>query len=62
MSVVVKTMKMPKSCLFCRFQNVSFCYAFYDRPGEGKYITTEFLSKKRPDWCPLFEIKDWRDV
>ena len=63
MSVVVRGMEMPKRCYTCPM-NVSVHNKPYEwccnLTGDDVTYTEEFV--KRPSWCPLFEIKDWRDV
>jgi len=60
MSVLIKNMEMPNSCLDCPCSlNLFFCRACggkeIDRTGiryeDDNIIVT------RPDWCPLVEIK-----
>ena len=56
MSVIVKGMKMPESCKYCRFYSplVGFmCIAANKKYGDD----FNPFCKKRPDWCPLVEIK-----
>ena len=62
MSVVVRGMDMPENCFGCRFKDIGFCHAYHDHPSEAEYIPDEILDSGRPKWCPLFEIKDWRDA
>ena len=63
MSVVVRGMEMPKRCYTCPM-NVSVHNKPYEwccnLTGDDVTHTEEFV--ERPSWCPLFEIKDWRDV
>ena len=51
MSVLVKGMKMPKSCGECFFYN-----------GGGCFVTMRIVLLKRdedkPKWCPLEEVED----
>ena len=57
MSVIVRGMEMPENCLKCPFQMhgliLEFCLAKSDvKPKQDK----------RPANCPLFEVKDWREI
>lgn len=51
MSVLVKGMKMPKSCGECFFYN-----------GGGRFVTRSIVLLKRdenkPKWCPLEEVEE----
>lgn len=51
MSVLVKGMKMPKSCDECFFYN-----------GGGCFVTMNIVLLKRdedkPEWCPLVEVSE----
>ena len=55
MSVLIN-MEMPESCKYCRFYSplVGFmCIAANKKYGDD----FNPFCKKRPDWCPLVEIK-----
>lgn len=61
MSVLIKNMEMPKSCLDCPCSlNLFFCRVRggrkIDRTGiryeDGNIVVT------KPDWCPLVEVPD----
>ena len=65
MSVVVRGIDMPENCRECPFEGYhsdigqTYCMAC------SKVLATAFKPISfdgRPNWCPLFEIKDWRDV
>lgn len=54
MSVIVKTMKMPKccrDCIFCEHINFWICI-------EMSHPCQDDMYETRPDWCPLEEVKD----
>ena len=46
MSVLIKGMKMPKSCSECGFECRAYCFL----------VDTVIESNDRPDWCPLVEV------
>ena len=53
MGIYISGMEMPKSCAGCDFCADGWCYvisADQEQPGE-------LSSEKRPDWCPLVEVK-----
>ena len=54
MSVIVKGMKMPENCETCAYQTKGACFASGVNKGT---ITIRRMDKKRPDWCPLVEVK-----
>lgn len=65
MSVIVRDMKMPTDCREC-----PLC-EYHDRTGRTWCIPADKLLAEdfkpipfndRPKWCPLFELKDWRDL
>ena len=62
MSVLIKGMKMPKSCLDCPCNlNLFFCKVCGGREiTDQTSITTknDVITVSRPDWCPLMEIRD----
>lgn len=57
MSVLIEGMDMPKNCASCPCVNtqVDYCYA------KGKCIkkldNVYPYTEKRPDWCPIREVK-----
>ena len=55
MSVLVKGMRMPQSCYYCGLADTSFinCVAF-----EKPIVLEDDCEERRPDWCPLVEIRD----
>ena len=62
MSVVVRDMKMPENCGECPFlRTILFGYQC-----SVTLITFDAISQEvwegRDKNCPLFELKDWRDV
>lgn len=58
MSVLARGLKMPLNCPGCFIERIgSRCYC-------GRKITSEEWNTitKRPDWCPLEEVKQpWQD-
>ena len=46
MSVLIKGMKMPKSCSECGFECRAYCFL----------VDTVIESNDRPDWCPLVGV------
>ena len=65
MSVIVRDMKMPENCRECSFEGYhadigqTYCIACL------KVLATAFKPitfDGRPKWCPLFELKEWRDA
>ena len=62
MSVIVRDMEMPESCAVCPLAHRSFdgsetrlaCYA------SKRWCSDD--GDERPKFCPLFEIKDWKDL
>ena len=65
MSVIVVGMEMPNECRECRFceyhENTGRTWC---KPADGilaeGYKAIEFDG--RPKWCPLFELKDWKNL
>lgn len=64
MSVIVRDMEMPENCLKCPMQFGGMCYVQPAWVDDARVAPTpgEAVIQGRPDWCPLFETKDWRDV
>lgn len=67
MSVLVKGMKMPKSCASCIFRT-NYTKSLLDPFTDYCYITDERLGrydnnkakwkKERKEWCPLVEVEE----
>ena len=59
MSVMIRGMKMPKTCLECPLQFGGWCYA---APPEIDERVAETVDKaeeqKKPNWCQLVELPD----
>ena len=53
MSVIAKNMEMPKSCYRCPMANDDF----YLCGATEKYLEND-SEERRPDWCPLTEVKE----
>lgn len=54
--ILIKGMKMPKSCYTCQFVDNyegSFCLATNDE----HHIDHMTAIRRRPKWCPLIEVK-----
>ena len=60
MSVLVKGMKMPETCIECPMQFGGFCYVQPSDIDEARVFPTvdECWEKKKPTWCPLEEAED----
>lgn len=60
MSVLVKGMKMPETCIECPMQFGGFCGVTPADVDEDRVFPTvdECWEKKKPIWCPLEEVKD----
>ena len=60
MSVLVKGMKMPKTCIECPMQFGGFCFVQPPEIDEARVFPTvvECWEKKKPTWCPLEEVED----
>jgi hypothetical protein len=60
MSILIKGIEMPKSCIDCPCSlNPFFCKARECRPitgGNGIEPTDDAIQVSRPDWCPLVEV------
>ena len=67
MSFVVKDVPIPKSCSKCPcWWEDSECWQKSYCKAGGKYtvsaLTDEPDDSRRPDDCPLFELKEWKDL
>ena len=52
MGVYIKDIIMPDNCSECRFESeCGFCIA------EPPNFCGETMDNRRPDWCPLIEVK-----
>lgn len=60
MSVLVKGMKMPETCIECPMQFGGFCGVMPADIDEGRVFPTvdECWEKKKPKWCPLEEVEE----
>ena len=65
MSVIVVGMEMPENCRECPFESYSI------NTGQTVCVASMrvmAINNKpiafdgRPKWCPLFEVKDWREI
>lgn len=56
MSVIVRGMKMPKTCFQCKWYRDCHTYGICRR--ECREIPTNTPSIERPDFCPLVEVPD----
>lgn len=65
MSVVVRDMEMPKGCRECLMQDYRLGTGeLWCKPAD-KILADDYKPIQfdgRPKWCPLFEVKDWRDT
>lgn len=52
--ILIKGIGMPTFCLCCPCLDVDYGECI---PKENRHIETEeYLSNRRPDWCPLVEV------
>ena len=62
MSVLIKGIEMPKSCVDCPCSlNMFFCRAWDGRAitdRTGIEIKEDGIVVSRPDWCPLVEVPE----
>ena len=65
MSVLIKGIEMPKSCLDCPCSlNLFFCKVCCGRAVTDRtsIITkNDVITVSRPDWCPLVEVPEEED-
>ena len=65
MSVLIKGIEMPKSCVDCPCSlNMFFCRAWDGRPVTDRTcikLNDDGITIKRPNWCPLVEVPDEED-
>ena len=61
MSILIKDMKMPKSCDICPFMKTNddlgvedYRYMYCDFPGIGEFVT-DYEASRHP-YCPLIEL------
>ncbi len=52
MSVLIKGMEMPKSCIFCELYDADY---YWCRAAKKEYHET-IENKAHPDWCPLVSV------
>ena len=70
MSFVVRDVPFPKNCKDCPcYQDAWSFYPYCNAKKESYYAYPNvegFRIDKdgngKPKWCPLFEVKDWREV
>ena len=57
MSLLIKGMKMPESCIQCFAQMGGWCYVAPPEIDEKVAATVEKAAEQgRPEWCPLIEL------
>lgn len=58
--ILIKGMEMPTFCLCCPCIDVDYGECI---PKEHRHIETEeYLSNRRPDWCPLVEVEETKRI
>ena len=57
MSILIKSLDMPKNCLECPLQFGGWCYCCPPDIDERVAETPEEAAKGRAEWCTLVEIK-----
>ena len=75
MSVIVRDMPMPDICQNCscfmhgttadNLWALQVCRAKHKEivePKRTRDIAIDWNHTNRPEWCPLFEVKDWREI
>lgn len=63
MSILIKGMKMPESCLLCFAQFGGWCYVAPPEIDERVAPTVEEAAEQgKPEWCPLVELPDHGDL
>ena len=65
MSVIVRGMGMPKDCRECPFESYSSNSGQTVCVAAMRVMAIAYKTIKhdgRPRWCPLFKVKDWREV
>ena len=59
MSVYVRYMKMPESCLKCPMQFGGWCYVSPPEIDERVAPTVDEAAEQgKPEWCPLVEVSE----
>lgn len=60
MSILVKGMKMPRTCIECPMQFGGFCGVQPADVDESRVFPTvdECWEKGKPEWCPLSEFDE----
>ena len=63
-SVIVRDMQMPENCLECPMRSGGICTVKPSWVANAVVARSpgEAVIKGKPEWCPLFETKDWREV
>ena len=68
-SVIVRGMELPTECEYCPLcryypENGNVWCNAKNRILKRKWGNPNWthLDVKKPEWCPLFEVKDWREV
>ena len=61
MSVIVRGMEMPENCAICPL------HKRFNDPTKRRWCghngkTLHHPYRGKPKWCPLFELKDWKDL
>ena len=59
--VMIKGMKMPRTCIDCPCSQVTFYVDVYKDINETHFFckntSKRAMKTKRPSWCPLEEVK-----
>lgn len=59
MSVVIQGMEMPRNCDSCSLRAIALARCQITMKSTSHYSSGKKMDEtKRPDWCPLREVKD----
>lgn len=59
MSVIIQDMEMPRNCDSCPLRAIALARCQITMKSTSHHPTGKKMDEtKRPDWCPLQEVKD----